>query len=496
MVCVYYTVCDCHRFEHYIALSRDLRAAQHALAPDAVQQYFAAQVKRRPLGVEREEINKMKKRNYLIILIILAYSTVFGQSKQPLINNAEKKTVIDSICTNLGREYIFPEITKRYIGKLKNNLQSGQYDLIKEPEAFAAKITEDLADTHKDEHLIIRYNPEWIKNEKGRAKLDEEAILRKKREDRNRNYGFEEIKILPGNIGYFKFNGFSYDIDAFNVAVGAMNFLANTEALIIDLRQNGGGSPEMVQFLCSYFLDNPRKHLNSFYYKEKDKTTQYWTYTYLPGKRVDKVDLYILTSRNTFSAAEEFSYNLQKMKRATVIGEVTGGGAHDNKFVILNDHFMMSLPFARAENPITKTNWEKVGVEPDIKISSNKALETAQVLAMKKLSAKEEDPKSKKYYLWLYEGYNSQLNPVMISMDVLKSYVGTYGPRTITLENSSLFYQREKRTKMKMIPITEDHFMFNETNDFRIKFLKEDNKVFGVEGYTAEGPTDRHLKEK
>ena len=184
------------------------------------------------------------------------------------------------------------------------------------------------------------------------------------------------------------------------------------------------------------------------------------------------------------------------MKRATVIGEVTGGGAHDNKFVILNDHFMMSLPFARAENPITKTNWEKVGVEPDIKISSNKALETAQVLAMKKLSAKEEDPKSKKYYLWLYEGYNSQLNPVMISMDVLKSYVGTYGPRTITLENSSLFYQREKRTKMKMIPITEDHFMFNETNDFRIKFLKEDNKVFGVEGYTAEGPTDRHLKEK
>lgn len=252
----------------------------------------------------------------------------------------------------------------------------------------------------------------------------------------------------------------------------------------------------MVQFLCSYFLDNPRKLLNSFYYQKKDTTTQYWSYTYLPGKRLDKVDLYLLTSKNTFSAAEEFCYNLKNMKRATVIGETTGGGAHNNRFVILNDNFLMSLPFARAYNPITKTNWEGVGVEPDIKIASDKALETAQMLAMKKLSEKEEDPKFKRYYSWVLVGYQSQANPVTISPEVMKSYVGTYGPRTITLEDGSLFYQREGRAKFKMIPLSEDYFGFDEIDYFRLKFIKEGNKVVAVEGYTPDGPADRHLKEK
>jgi len=438
----------------------------------------------------------MKKCNNIIILILLTFLILFGQSRRPSIDEAEKKAVIDSVCANLEREYIFPEITKKYIAKLNENLQSGKYENIKEPEEFAAKITEDLSAVQKDEHLHIRYNPEWIKNEQQRTKRDDAAILQTKREERITNYGFEEIKILPGNIGYLKLTSFSYEMEAFDVAAGAVNFLANADALIIDLRENGGGAPEMVQFLCSYFLDNPRKHLNSFYYKEPDKTTQYWTYTYLPGKRLDKVDLYLLTSKNTFSAAEEFTYNLKNLTRATVIGETTGGGAHDNKFVILDHNFMMSLPFARAINPITKTNWEGVGVEPDIKISNTRALETAQVSAMKKLSEKEEDPKFKKYYLWVYEGYKSQLQPVTIPMDVLKSYVGTYGPRTITLEDSSLFYQREGREKMKMIPVSEDSFMFQEIDYFRLKFLKEDTKVIAVEGYTVEGPVDRHLKEK
>jgi hypothetical protein len=438
----------------------------------------------------------MKKSNYLIILILLTSSIFFGQGSQPAIDETEKKTVIDSVCANLEREYIFPEITQKYVSKLKENLRSGKYTSIKEPQEYAKKLTEDLAAIHRDGHLHINYNPEWIKNEKQRAKLDEAAILRNKREERMTNYGFEEIKILPGNIGYLKFNSFSYDEGAFNVASGVMDLLANADALIIDLRENGGGSPEMFQFLCSYFLNSPRKHLNSFFYKEPDRTTQYWTYTYLPGKRLDKADLYILTSKNTFSGAEEFSYNLKNLKRATVIGETTGGGAHDSKFVILNHNFMMMLPFARAFNPITKTNWEGVGVEPDIKMPANEALQTAQLLAMKKLSEKEEDPKFKKYYSWTYEGYQSQVQPMTVPIDILRSYVGKYGPRTITLEDSSLFYQREGRAKMKMIPISEDYFGFQEIDYFRLKFIKEDNKVIAVEGWTADGPIDRHLKDK
>ena len=438
----------------------------------------------------------MKTPVALLVGSVLVSSLVYGQATEATIDVAEKRTVIDSLCANLDREYMFPEIATKYIGALKNNLRAGLYDQITDPERFAQRVTQDLAGIHKDEHLVVRYDPEWVSGTKKRAERDEEAIARKQRQDRIINYGFQEIEILPGNIGYLRLGGFSYEYDAYEVAIAAMQFLANTDALIIDLRRNGGGSPEMVQFLCSYVLDNPRKHLNSFYYKEEEKTTQYWTYTYLPGKRLEKVDVYLLTSNSTFSAAEEFAYNLKNMKRATVVGEVTGGGAHDNRFLALNDRFMMSLPFARAENPITKANWEGVGVEPDVKVPTGIALETAEVLAIRRLAEREKDPRFKKTYEWVAETYDAQLNPVTVNVDVLKSYEGVYGPRRITFEDGSLFYQRDGQVRMKMIPLAEDYFMFRQIDSFRLKILREGDKVIGVEGYTVEGPTDRHLKDQ
>jgi len=438
----------------------------------------------------------MKKSVAPMILGFLLFTGLFGQNTQTAFDNTEKKAVIEALCENLEREYIFPEITEKYVGMLRDNFRSGKYDGIGQPQEFARLITNNLMSIHRDGHLSVRFNPEWVKNEKSRKELDEKAILLQQRRDRAGNYGFQEIKILPGNIGYFKFNGFSYDTDAYKAAVGAMSFLANTDALIIDLRTNGGGSPEMVQFLCSYFLDNPRQHLNSFSYKDKDKLTQYWTYTYLPGRRLDKVDLYLLTSRGTFSAAEEFSYNLKNMKRAVVIGETTGGGAHDNKFVVLTDNFMMSLPFARAVNPITKTNWEEVGVEPDVKVSADKALETALAMASKRLAEKEKDPSFKAYYQWQHDSYEAALNPMMIAEETLQSYTGTYGPRTITLEGGSLFYQRQGRPKIKMIPMADDYFTLEGIDYFRLKFLKEGGRVAAVEGHDSAGAVDKHLKNK
>lgn len=438
----------------------------------------------------------MRKLSALFILVLFPFLTLLGQSNVPKLDSAEKKAVIDALCENLDREYIFPEITKKYVQLLKENLQSGKYDRFQQPQAFANEITNNLKAVHKDDHLSVQYDPGWIKGKRERKKKDEKAILLNKRRARSSNYGFKKIEILPGNIGYLRFDGFSYNEAAYNTAIGAINYLANADAVIIDLRRNGGGSPEMVQFLCSYFLANPRKHLNSFTYKDKEKNTQYWTYTYLPGKRLDKVDLYLLTSSRTFSAAEEFAYNLKHMKRAVVIGETTGGGAHDNKYVILTDNFMMSLPFARAVNPVTKSNWEGTGVEPDVKVSQDEALDTALVMAIKKLADKEEDPEFKSFYKWHYEAYHAKFNPVSIKKKVLRSYVGKYGPRKITLEGDSLYYQRGDRAKLKMIPLTEDYFKFREFDFFRLKFLVKDGKVIGVEGRGVNGPVDKNLKDK
>ena len=438
----------------------------------------------------------MKKTAYLVALVFLSFSIFLGQSTKTALQPAEKKAVIDALCENLEREYIFPEITEKYVRRLRDNLRSGKYDGIGQPQEFAESVTNDLMSVHKDLHLSVRFNPNWVRDEKNRKELDAEAIRLQERRNRTTNYGFNEIRILPGNIGYLKLDEFSYDTAAQNAAVGAMSFLANADALIIDLRKNGGGSPEMVQLLCSYFLANPRQHLNSFSYRDKDKLTQYWTYTYLPGKRLDKVDLYLLTSGQTFSAAEEFAYNLKNLKRAAVIGETTGGGAHDNKFVILTDNFMMSLPFARAVNPVTKSNWEEVGVEPDVKVPQDKALEKAQVMASRTLADEENDPGFKAYYQWQYDNYNAALNPVSIGEEALRSYAGTYGPRTITLEGGFLFYQREGRPKVRMTPIAEGIFVVDGIDNFRLRFLKEGDRVVAVEGLNPAGVTDTHLRNK
>jgi hypothetical protein len=436
----------------------------------------------------------MRAAVHPMVLLLLSSAWLFGQDTPVAFDSAEKKAVIDALGDNLEREYIFPDITEQYVRMLDDNVRSGRYDDIEQPQDFARTITDDLMSVHKDRHLAVWFDPKWVTNERGRKELDEEAIRLKEWRSRTSNYGFQEVKIFPGNIGYFKFDGFSYDTNAYEPAIGAMGFLAGSDALIIDLRANGGGSPEMVQFLCSYLLDNPSKLLNSFSYKDPEKLTQYWSYTYLPGRRLNEVDLYVLTSRQTFSAAEEFAYNLKNLKRAVIIGETTGGGAHDNKFVILSDSFMMSLPFARAVNPITKTNWEEVGVTPDVEVTEDKALDTALAIASKRLSEKQGDPQSRSYYRWYHDIYEAALNPVVLDEDTMRSLTGTYGPRTVTLEDGSLFYQREGRAKLKMVPVSDSYFMLDGIDDFRLRFLKEGDRIVAVEGHDLTGAVDTHLR--
>ena len=437
----------------------------------------------------------MKRCSCLLIVLCVSAAWLVASDTPSALDSAEKKAVIDALIENLEREYIFPDITVEYLRALEENLRSGSYDDVEQPDEFARQITDDLGAIHEDRHLVVRYDPDWVQNERGRKASDDEAIQRRKWRDQTVNYGFREIKILPGNIGYFKLDSFSYDEDAYEPAIGAMSFLSNTGALIIDLRDNGGGSPEMVQFLCSYFLDNPRKHLNSFSYRDPEKLTQYWTYTHLPGRRLTEADLYLLTSRRTFSAAEEFAYNLQSLERATVIGESTGGGAHDNKFVILSDNFMMSLPFARAVNPVTGTNWEGVGVEPDVEVGGEAALETALALASAKLAERADDPHAISYYRWFQESYRVALNPVTLDENAQRSYVGIYGPRTITLEEHGLFYQRGDRPKLRMVPMGDGWFGLVGFDYFRLRFVEEGDRVVAVEGHDPDGLTDSHARD-
>lgn len=247
----------------------------------------------------------------------------------------------------------------------------------------------------------------------------------------------------------------------------------------------------MIQLVTSYLYDeeDPR-HLNSFYFRPTDEIEQFWTLPYVPGTKNPDADVYVLTSSRTFSAAEEFTYNLKNMERATIIGETTGGGAHPVSVEILSDQFLLRIPKGRAVNPITETNWEGVGIIPHHKVNADEAKEVAYMMALEKAMEEEENENWKKYYQWIIDPLMAKLHPVKIDDKVLKSYAGEYGPRTLSYEDGTLFYQREDRPKMRMIPLKEDIFMFKEVEYFRLKVVKEDGKITGVQGIYDNGRTD------
>jgi len=192
---------------------------------------------------------------------------------------------------------------------------------------------------------------------------------------------------MQGNIGYIKLDGF-YDPEAgAEIAAAAMTFISNAESLIFDLRQNGGGDPGMVALISSYLFGYEPVHLNDLYWRKEDKLEEFWTKPNPAGKKFGNKDVYVLTSSYTFSGAEEFCYNLKNLKRATIVGETTHGGAHPGSRIRLNEHFYVFVPRGRAINPITKTNWEGTGVVPDIQVPKEQALKTAYLMALKKIES-------------------------------------------------------------------------------------------------------------
>src|SRR6185295_4025347 len=164
--------------------------------------------------------------------------------------------------------------------------------------------------------------------------------------------------------------------------------------------------------LCTYFFDGRPVHLNDLYWRASDATQQFWTLSYVPGRRYVNKDVYVLTSGRTFSAAEEFSNNLKTLKRATIVGETTGGGANPGGMARLSDHFAAFVPTGRAINPITKTNWEGTGVEPDVKVPKEQALKTAYIMALNKIVAATKDDDRKQAVKAVVEQTQKELDEI------------------------------------------------------------------------------------
>jgi hypothetical protein len=313
------------------------------------------------------------------------------------VTSAERTAVVTEVAQALRDNYVFPDVGTTMAASLEAGLASDRWRALDSSIAFAESLTAQLQAISKDKHLRVVYREEVLPERADAGEPTPEEVERFRKDMAVRNFGFEKLERLPGNIGYLDLRGFNDPgAGADEVAVAAMNFLSNCDALIVDLRKNGGGHPEMVALLSTYlFPAGPRVHLNDLYFRPADETTQFWTLPSVPGKRLADTDVYILTSKRTFSAAEEFTYNLKNLERATVVGETTGGGAHPGGMVRLADHFAMFCPTGRAINPITKTNWEGTGVAPDLACSAEEALHLARVTALEKLLAEAQDPRDR-----------------------------------------------------------------------------------------------------
>lgn len=328
---------------------------------------------------------KVYLKTMLLMLFVIVQDTV-AQDTKHLLDTKEKNAVVSAIKTHIEESYIDLDLSKKMIVELDKNLKSNKYEKITSPVEFSKTVTEDLQSISKDLHLKVRFEPERIAQEKLVISEEKQLAMEKRTalQMAEINYGFTEVKILDGNIGYLNLSQFADIKYAEETATATMNFLSNTNAIIIDLRSNGGGVPSMMQLLSSYFLAEKPVLLSDFYERKTNTKTQLYSFENVNGKRRANKPLYILTSKHTFSAAEAFTYTLKHLDKAIVIGEITKGGANRTKRINLNDDFTISLSYIQSIHPVTKTNWEGKGVEPNIKINEKDAFIYAYIDAIKK----------------------------------------------------------------------------------------------------------------
>ncbi|HET9240166.1 MAG TPA: S41 family peptidase [Oligoflexus sp.] len=438
----------------------------------------------------------MFKRNYPGFLTFLGMVLVTGAVSSPSIGVAKERLnhakIVESLTREFKENYVFPDVAAKMESALKKNLADGRYKDIDDPEILANRLKVDLIEVSHDKHINVFYR----EKDPGDPETNPAVEAREVAAMASGNFGFKKLEILPGNIGYIDLRGFMPAEYGGPTAVAAMKYMANTRALIFDLRNNGGGSPSMIQLLTSYLVASPT-HLNTFYVRKTNSEEQFWTAAHVEGPRYLDKEVYVLTSGGTFSAAEEFSYNLKNLKRATLVGETTGGGAHPVNLHYLKDiKFAAMIPFGRAINPITKTNWEGTGVEPDVKVKTEEALTKAHSLALENLLKKSKDADDKKRISWALDTVKAQRSPLTLKAETLKSYVGQYGDRVIALENEQLVYNRGTR-KSRLIPLDNDRFAVDGLDHFRVQFNRDgQGNLVSLSGLYEDGKTDKSERSK
>ncbi|MGD1841016.1 MAG: S41 family peptidase [Thermonemataceae bacterium] len=359
----------------------------------------------------------IKSKKGCLLFLVLMPTFVFSQD---LVKAKEKNTVIERIKEQVDSNYVFVEKVEYINNSLDSLSKTKKYKSLKEHKAFADALTEDLVAITKDKHFKVQYNPALIKSrrewrermrqeQEDQGNDEEEAIDWNYWYAQKENFGLAKIEILDGNIGYIK-STFWQPLDWVKPTFDAtMAFVAHTDALIIDLRENQGGYSPSDSYLGSYFFKADSTLWNSSYNRPTGETTPQYTFKEVGGTRYLDKPVFILIGEETFSLAEKFAYSMKHFNKATIIGQTSAGAAHSIDFIELNDNYAIQIPISYNIHPVTKTDWEGTGVIPDVKTAKEETLKVAYLNALEKLieRAKKDDYKT---LLKRYDKIKAEIN--------------------------------------------------------------------------------------
>lgn len=442
-----------------------------------------------------------RKRGWYGTIAMLAfslYSFVFAQQGNSL-TRMQQKEIITELCEKIQNIYPFREIAEQTISGIQAYYEEGKYTAYNDKSEFADHLTMDLEHLSKDTHFRLSYNPELageMRKQEDQESQEDSLTAHEARIEKWNNYGFRELRILDGAIGYLDLRLFFATYYAGEVAVAAMNFFTNCNAIIIDLRYNGGGWDDMVNFLLSYFAESRDEvifnvdqfTIDSSYYAGK-------TISYVPGKRLTGIPVYVLISPSTASAAEAFASRIKYINsKAVLVGETSAGAGNPIRTVVIGREFVLNIPSWRSVYRKYKTDWEGIGVKPDIAVAAEKALAVAHIDVLRKLTETTVEKEVRDKYQWALDGVLAIYEPVSLPEDILRAYVGNYGTRDVYLEEGILYYQYKKRTKRRMLAVREDYFVIENYDFFRARFAKDKGEITSLEEIFTDGSVVRNTR--
>jgi hypothetical protein len=431
----------------------------------------------------------MKKISFLLImcLILVLFFTVRSGRSLPLygeetatdeLDSASKEKIVEEIAKLITDKYIFPDVAKEMVIYIRGRLKENAYDHIKSLRTFTRELTKDLRSVNNDAHLGVIERRGPFKKGGSPQELYKSFYLKR---GPFRNYGFIKAERLLGNVGCLVIDEFTYvEMDGKNfggeTAKAAMTLVSNCRALIIDFRDNFGGRDEMALLLLSYFFEKPVHILTKSYREQEEK--EIWTLDEISGGILDEIPLYILTSQHTVSGGEMFAYVLKNRRRAILIGEKTRGAAHHTHlFSIENFNIDVSIPTGTTFDPLTQSDWEGKGIEPDIAVPSGKAMNVAYEAALKEILRSNVERSEKHEMEWALMDVQARLNLVALDESALKEYVGEYGERRIKVEKDCLVYRKEGNPAYELSPMAKDTFSFVDKSMFyvRVRFERDES---------------------